>query len=155
MPSRQSAAHSVYAARVSTPLGTLKYLYVGSARFAEDLAYYRDTLGAALVWHFHKFGARVAALRVAEGPLVLLADHRPAPGCMPVFAVADLDRTVAELRARGWTPTTGPFEIPDGPCYLFRDPSGNELAVFSDERPDHLVRAYADPDNPAAIHDKP
>jgi len=136
---------------MNAPLGTLKYLYVGSARFAEDLAYYRDTIGAAVVWNFHKFGARVAALRVAEGPLLLLADHRPAPGCMPVFAVADLDAVVADLETRGWTPRAGPFEIPDGPCYVFRDPSGNEMAVFGNVRPDTLVRAYQDPDNRAAV----
>ena len=101
--------------------------------------------------HFDKFGARVAAVRVADGPLLLLADHRPAPGCMPVFAVEDLDGTVADLERRGWKPRSGPFEIPDGPCYLFADPSGNELAVFGNVRPDALVRAYTDPANQAAV----
>ena len=132
-------------------LGTLKYLYVGSARFPEDLAYYRDVLGGEVVWNFDKFGTQVAAVRVADGPLVLLAGHRPAPGCMPVFAVKNLGTTVAELERRGWKPRSGPFEIPDGPCYVFADPSGNEMAVFGDVRPDALVRAYADPANAAAI----
>ena len=39
-------------------------------------------------------------------------------------------------------PTAGPFGIPDGPCYTFRDPSGNELAIFGNERPDALEREY-------------
>ncbi len=123
------------------PLGALAYLYVGTSRFDEDLAYYRDVIGAELVWSFHKFGARVAAFRVAAGPPLLIADHRPAPSCLPVFAVPDLAASARELEARGWKPEAGPFEIPDGPCYLFRDPSGNQLAVFGNIRPNALGAA--------------
>ena len=122
----------------SPPLGGLKYLYVGTSRFEEDLAYYRDVVGAEEVWNFEEFGARVAALRVAAGPLLLIADHRPAPSCLPVFGVDDLDATVAGLTARGWRADSGPFGIPDGPCYLFSDRSGNQLAVFGNVRPDAL-----------------
>ena len=43
------------------PLGDLKYLYVGTSRFDEDLVFYRDVLGAEEVWNFEEFGARVAA----------------------------------------------------------------------------------------------
>ena len=60
------------------PLGTPEYLYVGTADFDRDCAYYATVLGAKRVWAFHAFGARVAAFRVCQGPLVLLADHRPA-----------------------------------------------------------------------------
>src|SRR5262245_12435695 len=133
------------------PLGELKYLYVGTSRFDDDLAYYRDVLGAEKVWHFEKFGARVAAFRVAAGPLLLIADHRPAPSCLPVFAVADVGATTRDLSTRGWSPEAGPFEIPDGPCYLFRDASGNQLAVFGNVRPDVLSAAYRDPDDKAAV----
>src|SRR5262245_24345801 len=86
---------------MTPPLGTLEYLYVGTADFDRDCAYYANVLGAERVWAFNAFGARVAAFRVCQGPLLLLADHRPAPGCMPVLAVADLNATVKELLARG------------------------------------------------------
>ena len=59
------------------PLGKLAYLYVGTAAFERDGAYYRDVLGAELVWAFHAFGAKVAAFRVCDGPLLLLADTAP------------------------------------------------------------------------------
>ena len=121
------------------PLGELKYLYVGTSAFAEDRAYYGDVLGAEEIWFFEEFGARVAAFRVAAGPLLLIADHRSSPSCLPVFGVQDLEATVATLRERGWKEDAGPFGIPDGPCYLFRDRSGNELAVFGNERPDALT----------------
>jgi predicted enzyme related to lactoylglutathione lyase len=123
---------------MAPPLGELKYLYVGTADFEGDLAYYRDTLGAEVVGNFAAFGARVAALRLAKGPLWLIADHRPAPSCMPVFAVEDLEATVKQLRKRGWKEHAGPLEIPDGPCYTFEDTSGNPLAVFGNERPGAL-----------------
>ena len=139
--------------RERPPLGELKYLYLGTSQFDEDLHYYGTVLGAEKVWHFHKFGARVAAFRVAEGPLVLLADHRRSPSCLPVFAVSDLEATTAELEKRGWHSEEGPFGIPDGPCYLFRDRSGNQFAVFGNVRPDALTNAYDNPDNDAAIRE--
>jgi hypothetical protein len=131
----------VVSAASEPPLGHLAYLYVGTSRFDEDLAYYRDVIGAELLWSFDRFGARVAAFRVAAGPPLLIADHRPAPSCLPVFAVPELEVAVRALEARGWRPEAGPFEIPDGPCYLFRDRSGNQLAVLGNVRPDALGAA--------------
>lgn len=133
------------------PFGLLVYLYVGTADFDRDLAYYRDTLAAPVAWSFSRFGARVAALRVGDGPLLLLADHRPAPSCLPIFAVPSLESVSAELRSRGWRPEGGRFEIPDGPCYRFQDPSGNPLAILEITRPGALEKAYEDEANPHAL----
>jgi len=80
---------------------TLSYLYVGTANFERDVAYYRDVLGAELVWNLSGFGAHVAAFRVGGGPLLLLADHRPAPSCMPVYEVADLKKTARTSEEEG------------------------------------------------------
>ena len=38
-------------------LGTLEYLYLGTADFDRDCAYYTKVLGAERVWAFHAFGA--------------------------------------------------------------------------------------------------
>ena len=46
------------------PLGELKYLYVGTSRFDEDLAYYRDVVGAEEVWNFEEFGRRSRSLGI-------------------------------------------------------------------------------------------
>jgi predicted enzyme related to lactoylglutathione lyase len=126
----------------SSAFGRLAYLYIGTADFDRDFAFYKDVLGAPLVWRFTKFGARVAAFRVGEGPLCLIADHRPAPSCMPIFAVESLERAAKELRARGWKPEGGPFEIPDGSCYRFNDPSGNPFAILEMTRPGALQKVY-------------
>ena len=121
---------------MAPPFGTLAYLYVGTSDFTRDLAYYRDTLAAELVWNRTGFGAHVAAFRLGKGPLLLLADHRPAPSCMPVYEVKELKETARALKKRGWEPEGRSFEIPNGPCHVFEDPSKNRFAIFQNVRPD-------------------
>ena len=126
---------------MGAPLGRLEYLYVASADVAKDLAYYRDVLGARVVWDFSEFGTRVAAVELgARPPLYVLAGHRQAPHVLPIFAVDDLPRVERELRARGWTPEGPSVAVPDGPCYLFKDPSGNEVGLLGSVRPRALER---------------
>lgn len=120
---------------MATPFGALAYLYVGTADFERDLAYYRDVLGATLVWNLTGFGAHVAAFRLGEGPLLLLADHRPAPSCMPVYEVENLKASAKALKKRGWKSDGGSFVIPNGPCFAFEDPSRNRFAIFENVRP--------------------
>ena len=117
------------------PLGILRFLYVGSTDVKKDLEYYTKVIGATKVWDFTNFGTRVAAVRVCTGPLLLLAGHRPAPSCLPVFQVDNLKISAREFKTRGWQHEGEQIEIPNGPCYLFRDPSGNQIAIFQDVRP--------------------
>jgi hypothetical protein len=67
--------------------------------------------------------------------MVLLADHLRGEVPILIYRVERLENTVTELLARGWTPESGPFEIPNGPCYTFRDPTGVRLAVYENQRP--------------------
>ncbi len=119
----------------TVPFGRLEYLYVGTSNTARDAAYYRDVLGGRVVFDLKEMGAHVVAIRLGEGPLVLLADHRPAPSCMPLYVVDDLASVVKDLRKRGWKSDGRPFEIPPGLCYVFEDPSGNRFAIFRNDRP--------------------
>jgi hypothetical protein len=123
-------------------LGSLAYLYIGTDDFAGDLSLYLNAASAEKVWEFRAFDTQVAALRVSAGPLLLLAEHRPAPSCLPVFAVENIEATVKAMRTAGWEPSEGPVEIPDGTCYIWRDHSGNEIAVFQNDRPQALVGRY-------------
>jgi len=120
---------------VSTPFGKLRFLYVGSSDVKRDLDYYVKVLGSRKVWDRTAFGTRVAAMELCDGPLLLLAGHRPAPSVLPIFQVDSLKASEKELRSRGWKPEGGRVEIPNGPCFVFKDPSGNQLAVFQDVRP--------------------
>src|SRR2546427_4856966 len=78
---------------MAAPFGKIEYLYVGTSDFERDLADYTNVLGAKGIWEPHAFGAKVASLRLCKGPQYLLADHRPAPSCLPVFEVPDLKAT--------------------------------------------------------------
>jgi catechol 2,3-dioxygenase-like lactoylglutathione lyase family enzyme len=120
---------------VNTTVGRMAYLYVGSADVEGDLAFYRDRLGAEVVWDRQAMGTHVAAVRLGEGPLVLLADHRQPGAVLPIWTVDDLDGVQAVLRERGWTGPATRVEVPDGPCLLLADPSGNEVGLLQQVRP--------------------
>ena len=128
------------------PFGPLKYLYIGTSNVQKDLDYYTRVLGAKKVWDLSSFGTRVVAVRLGKGPLLLLADHRPAPSCILIFQVDDIEATSKELRKHGWKPEGGKFEIPEGPCYRFNDPSGNPLALLQIVRPNVLGSMRGDTD---------
>jgi catechol 2,3-dioxygenase-like lactoylglutathione lyase family enzyme len=116
---------------------SLDFLYVPAPDLEVSLRYYTEVLGAKLIWKIHKFGAWVACVRLTEGaPLVLLADHLEVTSPLLIYRVEDLDRTVAELEAKGWKAESGPFGIPQGPCYTFRDPAGVRLALYENQRPE-------------------
>ncbi|MEO7993513.1 MAG: VOC family protein [bacterium] len=134
--------------------GPLLYLYVGSNDVARDLAYYRETLGAERVFDFAHFGTRVAAVRFAEGPLWLIAEHRPAPSVLPIYGVTNLEAAMAELTSRGWVATSDPLGVPNGMAVVFTDPSGNQIALLQNDHPDAMERAYADPQNTHAMRDE-
>jgi hypothetical protein len=135
------------------PLGTLVYLYIGSSDVTADLAWYDEAMGGDLLWRFNAFGADVAAVRigVGTGPLVLLADHRPVPSCLPIWSVRSLSASVEWLQATGWWETATAVGVPDGPCVVLRDPSGNELALLQQDRPDAMQQAFDDMTNPRAV----
>jgi len=122
----------------TAPFWRLRYLYIGTSNVQKDVDYYTKVLGAKKVWDISSFDTRVAALRLGEGPLLLLADHRPAPSCILIFQVDNLKTISDALRQRGWKPEGEQFEIPEGPCYRFNDPSGNLLALLQITRPNVL-----------------
>lgn len=127
---------------MEAPFGPLTYLYVGSSDTKKDLAFYTKVLGAELVWEFHGLGAHVGAVRLGEGPLLLLADHRPAKSSISIYRVDDLEATTKRLEDRGWTRAGEPVEVPDGPVLVLRDPTGNEVGLLQQDRPDALTREY-------------
>jgi predicted enzyme related to lactoylglutathione lyase len=116
---------------------SLDYIYVPAPDIHAAVLYYTKQLGGELVWKIHAFDTWVAAVRLsASGPLVLLAAHLEGETPILIYRVEHLESTVATLSARGWSAESGPFEIPNGPCYTFRDPAGVRLAIYENQRPD-------------------
>jgi len=62
-----------------SPLGVLRFLYVGSSDVRKDLDYYTKILGARKIWDFTSMGNRVAGINVSSGPLLLLARPSSSP----------------------------------------------------------------------------
>lgn len=114
------------------------YLYVGSDDVETDLRFLVDGLGGELAWRFHEFGADVAGVRMGEGPMYIVADHRPAGSVLPILAVADLDSAAEGLRAAGFADPGVTVEVPDGPCTVLTAPAGNEVGLLQQTRPGAL-----------------
>ena len=137
-------------------LGAPAYLYVGVDDITRARGFYERAFGAEFLWHFRRFGTEVAAVRVSDdGPLVLLAEHRPVPSCLPIWRVDDLDAAVARLAAAGVADRGETAGTPDGPVHVVRDPDGNELGLLQQDVPNALLARYRDPDNDFAVHDGP
>jgi hypothetical protein len=101
---------------------------------AADLERLREGLGAEVVFAIEAFGARVAMLRLAEGPpALLLADHLEGVQPVLVFRVTDLGAAVRELAERGVD--AGPeLGIPHGPLHSFEE-AGRRIAIYELTRP--------------------
>ncbi|MBS2971026.1 hypothetical protein J9317_19975 [Metabacillus sp. KIGAM252] len=122
-------------------------MYIGTSDFESDFHYYQSVLGGQLQWAFNRFGAKVAAFEMGEGPLTLIADHLASPVCIPLYEVKDLKVKVKELKDRGWKEEKGPIEIPNGPCFMFKDTSGNSYGIFENVRPFAAEDSYKDSHN--------
>jgi AcrR family transcriptional regulator len=133
-----------------THWGELRYLYTGTNDFEGDLRVYEDTLMAQRKWAFSRFGAKVAALEVGPGPLVLLADHRPAGEQRALFRVKSLEEISVAL-ADSAVVISGRVETPVGPCLLCTTPGGQLIGFFEETRPDSMESAFVDVTNESAL----
>lgn len=126
----------------SPPFIQLDYLYTPSADVVADMKYFVDVLGADVAFAVEGMGARVAMLRLTEGPPhVLLTDHLEGDGTIFIYRVADFDSALRDLKARGWKKAHN-LEIPMGPCCSFTTPGGQRVAVYELSRPqvlDHFL----------------
>ena len=114
----------------------LDVLYVPSRDVEADAAFYRDVLGGRVIFAIEASGTRVAEIALAsQGPRVLLADHLPGDAPILLHRVSDLDRTLAELGARGLQ-LEARVELPLGPCATFRSPGGQRLGLYQLTRPE-------------------
>ena len=120
----------------AAPFESLDYIYVPAPDFEAAVRFYTETLGGELGWRIHDGGVWVAAVRVADaGPTVLLASHLESRQTILIYRVASIADVRVRLVADGWADVEEPFEIPQGPCVVFRDPGGQRLAVYERVRP--------------------
>jgi hypothetical protein len=114
---------------------SLDYLYTPSKNVAADLEYFTQVLGAEVGFAIDGMGARVAMVRLTEGPPhVLLTDHLEDERPIFIYRVGNLKAALADLKARGWKKAQT-LEIPMGPCCSFKTPGGQRIAVYELARP--------------------
>jgi hypothetical protein len=129
----------------------LRYLYVGSSDTGRDVAAWTAIPGATMRWRFQHFGADVAAVDLGSPPFVLLADHRPTGSVLPIYAVDDLETSVAAMERDGWIVEERSFGTPEGPASLLSNAGGTQLALLQVDRPEAMDHAYADRHNTHAV----
>ena len=99
-----------------------------------DIAASKTFYGAVFGWSFTDYGPGYASFddgRIGGG---FTTDGTPAPGGpLMVFYVADLDATLAKVKAAGGTIVKPPFTYPGGRRFHFKDPDGNVIAAWSEK----------------------
>jgi predicted enzyme related to lactoylglutathione lyase len=112
-----------------------------------SIVFYRDTLGLPMVSYdyvarFDLDGVLIELVPLPPGSVV------PGNGNARLcFSVANLHETLEQLRSRGIA-TSKIKEKKDGKLALFRDPDGNELALWEDAETDDVQEMV----NSALIH---
>jgi hypothetical protein len=89
---------------------------------------------AAFGWSFNDYGPDYAGIRKEGGEAggFRRADSVAKGGPLVILYSQHLAETLAAVRGAGGRITREPFEFPGGRRFHFEDPSGNELAVWSE-----------------------
>jgi uncharacterized protein len=109
--------------------GKINYVEFPGANLAEIKRFYGEAFG----WAFLDYGPDYVAFEGQGADGGFSADPAEAPpGPLVVLFAKDLEAMLAKVRAAGGVVTRPIFSFPGGRRFHFRDPSGNELGVWSD-----------------------
>jgi hypothetical protein len=109
---------------------TIDYIELPVTDVAEAKRFYGDAFG----WKFNDYGPDYAGIQGQGrevGGLRKDAGAR-AGGPLVVLYSRTLDDTVSKVKAAGGRVVKGTYSFPGGRRFHFSDPSGNELAVWSE-----------------------
>jgi len=109
--------------------GKIDYIEFPATALPEVKAFY----AAAFGWTFTDYGPDYAAFegQGTDGGFTSDRDSAPAAPLVVLWA-DDLEAMEARVRAAGGVITLPIFTFPGGRRFHFNDPSGNELAVWSE-----------------------
>ncbi|MEM7247384.1 MAG: VOC family protein [Acidobacteriota bacterium] len=101
-----------------------------------DMTAAQEFYGSVFGWKFTQYGPDYAGIQGPEPGREVGGFSRQAEGStggpLIVLYSQDLEATLAAVRGAGASIVTEPFEFPGGRRFHFQDPSGNELAVWSE-----------------------
>jgi hypothetical protein len=108
--------------------GRIDYVELPAGDLTPLKAFYREAFG----WTFTDYGPTYAAFQEGlDGGFQGDAAELPSAPLVILYA-HDLEAMEAKVRAAGGTISRPIFTFPGGRRFHFRDPSGNELAVWSE-----------------------
>lgn len=107
--------------------GKLDYLEMAGGDLPASKAFYAEAFG----WRFVDYGPTYAAFEDAglDGGL---QTAEPTQVPLPVLYAADLEAMLERVIGAGGQIARPIFSFPGGRRFHFRDPAGNELAVWSE-----------------------
>jgi len=91
---------------------------------------------SAFDWKFNDYGPGYAGIQKGQGGEaggLRLKSEAATAGPLVILYSNDLETTIARVREAGGQITQEPFDFPGGRRFHFKDPNGNELAVWSDK----------------------
>lgn len=101
-----------------------------------DIGEAKRFYGAVFDWSFTDYGPDYASFNDGRLSGGFHTSESVQPGGPLVIAYAlDLEQVAEAVVAHGGTIVKETFDFPGGRRFHFRDPSGYELAVWSDKRP--------------------
>jgi predicted enzyme related to lactoylglutathione lyase len=107
--------------------GKVDYVELPGVELPKVKSFYTTAFG----WSFTDYGPLYAAFTEGlDGGFDASAQASPKP--LVVLYARDLEAMEAKVRAAGGTITKAIFSFPGGRRFQFRDPAGNELAVWSE-----------------------
>lgn len=107
--------------------GKLDYLELPGGDLPATKAFYGEAFG----WKFIDYGPEYASFNEGlDGGFDAQADGVQTP--LPVLFARNLEAMRARVEAAGGTIVRPIFAFPGGRRFHFRDPAGNELAVWSE-----------------------
>lgn len=111
------------------------FLYVPAPDIEASINYYTSVLGCKLLWKLHALEVWVACIHAYFRFRTTITSCSPHNDLIMIYRVNNLDDTASTLRSQGWKEDKK-LEIPPGPCYTFRDPAGNAIAIYENQRPE-------------------
>jgi uncharacterized protein len=101
---------------------------------AADIAAMKHFYGRAFGWTFTGYGPEYASFEGAgvDGGFRGEVERPPRGGSLVVLYVADLEAAEMRVRSAGGEIAKPIFDFPGGRRFHFLDPTGNELAIWSD-----------------------
>jgi predicted enzyme related to lactoylglutathione lyase len=108
----------------------IDYVEIAVRDLAEAKQFYADAFG----WRFADYGPTYAGIQGPDREVGGLAESdvlRP-DGPLVILYSDDLAASRDAVVAAGGTVSAEPFSFPGGRRFHFRDPSGNELAVWTE-----------------------